>query len=98
MALKARAPHAGGKMTYLSQSGRPSWIGNMDSIALGDRENHFAQLRDRSRQEVGAVFVEQNRRMSELAEHRNRRMPGQRNAAQGEFRLFLKTILDQLYR
>ena len=95
--MKGQAPYAG-KMTFLSQARRPSWVENMDSIALEDRENHFLQLYDRRRQEVGTVLNEQNRRMSELSEDWNNRMDQQRNADQADFHLFLKTKLEQLYK
>ena len=95
--MKGQAPYAG-KMSFLSQARRPSWVGNMDSIALVARENHFMQLYDRSRQEVGAVLSEQTRRMSELSEDWNNSMGQQRNADQGDFHLFLKAKLEQLYK
>ena len=85
-------------MTFVSQARRPSWVENMDSIALEDRENHFLQLCDRSRQEVGTVLNDQNRRMSELSEDWNHRMEQQRSVDQGEFHLFLKVKLEQLYK
>ena len=95
--MKGHSPYSG-KMTFLSQARRPSWVENMDSIALEDRENHFSQLYDRSRQEVGTVLNEQNRRMSELSEDWNHRMEQQRSVDQGEFHLFLKVKLGQLYK
>ena len=93
--MKGGTPYSGGKQ-ITPRIRRLSWVQNLDDIAMEDRENYILELYNHGRNEVGAMLMKQERRMSELTEEFGNRAGEQKIMDQTAHRNFLKKKLDEL--